>query len=82
MDVDQNEAPVIQREMISNLLYHLEIHKSMGWDGVHPKVLRELAEVFTETLGIIYQQSWLSPCNKYPYFNYFLENFCRVKFSS
>ncbi|KFP47129.1 hypothetical protein N323_11608, partial [Cathartes aura] len=35
-------------------------HKSMGPDGVHPRVLRELAEVLTKPLPIVYQQSWLT----------------------
>ncbi|PKU27869.1 rna-directed dna polymerase from mobile element jockey-like [Limosa lapponica baueri] len=30
----------------------------MGPNGIHPRVLRELAEVLTEPLSIIYQQSW------------------------
>lgn len=29
----------------------------MGWDGIHPRVLTELAEVLTKTLSIIYQKS-------------------------
>ncbi|KFW00845.1 hypothetical protein N327_12243, partial [Fulmarus glacialis] len=45
---------------ISDLLHHLDTHKSMGPDGIHPKVLRELVEVLTEPLSIIYQQSWLT----------------------
>ncbi|PKU38527.1 rna-directed dna polymerase from mobile element jockey-like [Limosa lapponica baueri] len=46
--------------MISDLLHELDTHKSMGLDGLHPGVLRELAEVFTKPLSIIYQQSWLT----------------------
>ncbi|GAB0206375.1 mitochondrial enolase superfamily member 1 [Grus japonensis] len=59
-DGEQNEAPKIQGEMVSNLLHHLDTHKSMGLDGTHPRVLRELAEVLTKPLSIIYQQSWLT----------------------
>ena len=46
--------------MISSLLHHLDTHKSMGPDGIHPRVLRELVEVLTKPLSIIYQQSWLT----------------------
>ncbi|KFV51836.1 hypothetical protein N328_02739, partial [Gavia stellata] len=52
--------PIIQRQMVSDLLHHLDTHKSMGPDGIHPRVLRELVEVFTKPLSIIYQQSWLT----------------------
>ena len=59
-DGDQNEAPIIQGEMIIDLLHHLDTHKSVGQDGIHPRVLRELVEVLTKPLSIIYQQSWLT----------------------
>ncbi|KAK4818854.1 hypothetical protein QYF61_020073 [Mycteria americana] len=59
-DGDQNGAPIIQGEMVSDLLHHLDTHKSMGPDEVHPRVLKELAEVLTKLLSIIYQQSWLT----------------------
>ncbi|KAK4828384.1 hypothetical protein QYF61_026122 [Mycteria americana] len=59
-DGEQNEAPIIQGEMVSNLLHCLDTHKSMGLDGTHPRVLRELVEVLTKPLSILYQQSWLT----------------------
>ncbi|KAK4823485.1 LOW QUALITY PROTEIN: hypothetical protein QYF61_002549 [Mycteria americana] len=59
-DRDQNGAPIIQGEMVSDLLHHLDTHKSMGPDEIHLRVLRELAEVLTKPLTIIYQQSWLT----------------------
>ncbi|KAK4832459.1 hypothetical protein QYF61_023506 [Mycteria americana] len=59
-DGDQNGAPIIQGEMVSDLLHHLDIHKSMGPDETHPRVLKELAEVLTKPLSIFYQQSWLT----------------------
>ncbi|GAB0207944.1 mitochondrial enolase superfamily member 1 [Grus japonensis] len=46
--------------MVCNLLHHLDTHKSVGPDGIHPRVLRELAEVLTKPLAFIYQQSWLT----------------------
>ncbi|KAK4810917.1 hypothetical protein QYF61_013325 [Mycteria americana] len=59
-DWDQNGAPIIQGEMVSDLLHHLDTHKSMGPDEIHPRVLKELAEELTKPLSIIYQQSWLT----------------------
>ncbi|KAJ7422535.1 hypothetical protein BTVI_13710 [Pitangus sulphuratus] len=51
---------VIQNEEVSDLLSHLDPHKSMGSDGIHPRIMRELKEEITKLLSIIYQQSWLS----------------------
>ncbi|KAK4810540.1 hypothetical protein QYF61_004503 [Mycteria americana] len=55
-DRDQNGAPIIQGEMVSDLLHHLDTHKSMGPDEIHPRVLKELTDVLTKPLSIIYQQ--------------------------
>ncbi|KFP61930.1 hypothetical protein N322_04879, partial [Cariama cristata] len=50
----------IQGEMVSDLVHRLDTQKSMGPDEIHPRVLREPAEVLAKPLSIIYQQSWLT----------------------
>ena len=59
-DAVQDTPPVIQVETVRELLLHLDCHKSMGTDRLHPRVLRELAGVIAELLSAIYQCSWLS----------------------
>ncbi|KAK4816316.1 hypothetical protein QYF61_015000 [Mycteria americana] len=59
-DREQNKLPVIQEEAVNDLLHHLDTHKSMGLDGIHPRVLRELVEELATPLSIVYQQSWLT----------------------
>uniref|UniRef100_A0A8C3B2I3 Reverse transcriptase domain-containing protein n=1 Tax=Cairina moschata TaxID=8855 RepID=A0A8C3B2I3_CAIMO len=59
-DGEQDVALTIHEELAGDLLRHLDVHKSMGPDGIHPRVLRELAEELAKPLTIIYRQSWLS----------------------
>ncbi|RMC20710.1 hypothetical protein DUI87_01562 [Hirundo rustica rustica] len=57
---EQNGLPIIQEEAVRELLRCLDIHKSMAPDGIHPRVMRELADELAKPLSIIYQQSWLT----------------------
>ena len=42
---EQNRPCIIHDEMVLNLLLKLDTHKSMGPDGLHPRVLREFVDV-------------------------------------
>lgn len=57
---EQNEAPIIQGEIVGDLLQNFDTHKYMGPDGIQPGVLRELREGLTYLFSNIYQQSWLT----------------------
>jgi len=57
---DWNKPPILQEEAANNLLCHLDTYQSMGPDGIHPRVLRELAQELAKSLSIISQQSWLT----------------------
>jgi len=58
-DGEQKKPPIIQEEIVNDLLCHLDTYKSMkaGWN---PRVLRELAEELAKPLSMICQQSWLT----------------------
>jgi len=55
-----NKPPIIQEEAVNDLLCHLDTYKSVGPDGIRPRVLRALVEELAKPLSIIYQQSWLT----------------------
>jgi len=47
-------------EIVKDQVYQLNVHKPIGPDGVHLRVLKEPVDVMSGALSVIYQRSWES----------------------
>lgn len=54
---ENSDFPVVKDETVKDWLDWLNVHKSMGPDEIHPRILRELVYDMEERLLIICQRS-------------------------
>jgi len=50
--------PLVQEDCVRDQLTKLDTYKSVGPNGMHPKVVRELSDVIAEPLSIVFERSW------------------------
>ncbi|KAJ7395736.1 hypothetical protein BTVI_151276 [Pitangus sulphuratus] len=56
----ENDKCPASPKLMSNLMFQMYPYKSIGLDGIHPKILKELDDVTTRLLSMIFERSWES----------------------
>ncbi|KFW11846.1 hypothetical protein N326_08643, partial [Eurypyga helias] len=59
-DWENRKPPMDSEDQVQEHLRNLKVHRSMGPGGIHPWVLKELADGVVKPLSIIFEKSWWS----------------------
>lgn len=54
-DYTNSDFPFVDTKTVKDQLYQLNVHKPIGLDRIHPRVLKELADIRARPLSIIHQ---------------------------